>query len=144
MKRCSPGFPFRRGDLVLTRRGRVEAEQLPVQRDGVAGVGVLLADGADGPFRFELQWLRAERSLTAREDGFAPAAEQLIGEEQRRAASAPAPPPPPPPPPPPQLLPPPAGAAGGGGGREGAEARRVALLRKHREQLAEARLEKPA
>jgi hypothetical protein len=138
MKRCSPEFPFRRGDLVLKRRGRVEAEQLPVQRDGVAGVGVLLADGADGPFRFELQWLRAERSLTAREDGFAPAAEQLIGEEQRRAASAPAPAPPP------HLLPPPAGAAGGGGGGGGAEARRAALLRKHREQLAEARLEKPA
>lgn len=50
-------------DLVLTKRGRVEAHQVALDRGSLAGFGVLLADGKNGPFRFEVQHVRALRSL---------------------------------------------------------------------------------
>ena len=53
----SVAIPFR--DLRLTRRGRVELVQVELNRETVNGFGVLLADGRSGPFRFEVQYLRA-------------------------------------------------------------------------------------
>jgi hypothetical protein len=68
------GIPFR--DLVLTRRGRIEPEKTPVSSEAIAGVGVLLADGKNGPFKFEVQWARAVRKITEQE--FVTVPEQLM------------------------------------------------------------------
>ena len=57
----SVAVPF--ADLRLTRRGRVELAQVELNRETVNGFGVLLADGRNGPFRFELQYLRALRRV---------------------------------------------------------------------------------
>ena len=57
----SVAVPF--ADLRLTRRGRVELAQVELNRETVNGFGVLLADGSNGPFRFELQYLRALRRV---------------------------------------------------------------------------------
>ena len=57
----SVAVPF--ADLRLTRRGRVELAQVELNRETVSGFGVLLADGRNGPFRFELQYLRALRRV---------------------------------------------------------------------------------
>jgi NADH dehydrogenase [ubiquinone] 1 alpha subcomplex assembly factor 1 len=54
-------IPFR--DLRLTRRGRIEALQFDFQAEALSGFGVLLADNAEGPFRFEMQYLRAIRNV---------------------------------------------------------------------------------
>jgi NADH dehydrogenase [ubiquinone] 1 alpha subcomplex assembly factor 1 len=54
-------IPFR--DLRLTRRGRVEALQFDFQAEALSGFGVLLADNVEGPFRFEMQYLRAIRNV---------------------------------------------------------------------------------
>ena len=58
---ASVAVPF--ADLRLTRRGRVELAQVELNRETVNGFGVLLADGRNGPFRFELQYLRALRRV---------------------------------------------------------------------------------
>lgn len=47
---------------------------------------MLLADGANGPFRFEIQYVRAVRELVAEEH--ATAAEQVVASSDARAASA--------------------------------------------------------
>lgn len=57
--------PFK--DLTLVTRGRVEALQVPLNRATLNGFGVLLADGANGPFRFELQAVHALRAIHASE-----------------------------------------------------------------------------
>ena len=57
----SVALPFR--DLRLTRRGRVELVQVDLNRETVNGFGVLLADGSNGPFRFEIQYVRALRRV---------------------------------------------------------------------------------
>jgi NADH dehydrogenase [ubiquinone] 1 alpha subcomplex assembly factor 1 len=54
-------IPFR--DLRLTRRGRMEALQLDFQAEAMSGFGILLADNEEGPFRFEMQYLRAIRNV---------------------------------------------------------------------------------
>jgi NADH dehydrogenase [ubiquinone] 1 alpha subcomplex assembly factor 1 len=54
--------PF--SQLVLTRRGRVDIAQSPLNRSRLNGFGILLADGHNGPFKFEIQWLRAIRDFT--------------------------------------------------------------------------------
>ena len=59
------GIPFR--DLVLTRRGRIEPDRTPVSSEAISGVGILLADGQNGPFKFEVQWARAVRKITEQE-----------------------------------------------------------------------------
>ena len=50
-------------DMMLTRRGKVELVQERVNSDAVDGVGILVADGGDGggPFKLEVQWVRAVR-----------------------------------------------------------------------------------
>jgi monofunctional biosynthetic peptidoglycan transglycosylase len=156
----SVGLPFR--DMVLSRRGRVEPEQLPVSRAQVSGLGVLLADGRNGPFRFEIQWARAVRSF----DGFVSVPEQLIAGEPRpeveaadaaerarqralmrerakaffslgkKADALPSGATPV------EAAPPSAAPAGSAGDRD-RERQRAALLREHRDRLAEATLEKP-
>lgn len=77
-------FPF--ADMVLTKRGRVELEQHPVERDHIQGWGVLLADSTNGPFRFEVQYLRAVRDLAPEEH--VQASEQLIAAAAAGAGSA--------------------------------------------------------
>ena len=57
----SVALPFR--DLRLTRRGRVELVQVDLNKEMVNGFGVLLADGSNGPFRFEIQYIRALRRI---------------------------------------------------------------------------------
>lgn len=87
MKWTTVAFPIT--DLMLTKRGRVEVYQLPINKETVNSVcillspigiprailysslrfliisqfGVLLADRRNGPFRFEIQYLRALRSF---------------------------------------------------------------------------------
>jgi hypothetical protein len=110
-------------DLALTRRGRVEANQQPINRATVNGVserlrargdvggrmgaqrprhcrhhaptsphpppsphppaqfGVLLADGTNGPFKFEVQFLRAARVISTAE--FMSVPEQVLAEARR-------------------------------------------------------------
>jgi len=126
-------FPF--SDMVLTKRGRIEMQQHPVEREHIQGVraqrrlaahassplasvprlllptaplpfrsparpaprpsrvahlppqwGVLLADGCNGPFSFEIQYLRAVRELVAEEH--ASAAEQVVASGGARGAAA--------------------------------------------------------
>jgi hypothetical protein len=118
--------PF--GDMMFTRRGRVELQQREINRDNinavseraavVAGVsaypltaftrihslarllsldppvprhhpqfGILLADGRNGPFRFEVQWLRALAQFDPSQ--YASGAEQLMEERRRLEAGAP-------------------------------------------------------
>ncbi len=38
---------------------------MPLHRPSFNGFGILLADGYNGPFKFEVQWVRAVRSLSA-------------------------------------------------------------------------------
>ncbi len=71
-------FPL--DEMVLTKRGRVEMDQHPVERDSVQGWGVLLADGAGGPFKLELQYLRALREW--RPEEHAGVAAQLMAESR--------------------------------------------------------------
>lgn len=83
LKWMTVAFPFR--DMVLTRRGRVEMTQHAVERDNVQGWGVLLADGSNGPFKFEMQYLRALREFNASEyEGVA--AQQISDAARERAA----------------------------------------------------------
>jgi len=96
-------FPF--GDMILTRRGRIELEQYPVEQDNVQGWGVLLADGSNGPFKFEVQSLRALREFKASDyntvamqmveqgswRGSGGEAQQQLQQQQRAGADAPPP-----------------------------------------------------
>ena len=61
LKWVTLAIPFR--ELVLTKRGAIEAHQLELDREGFNSFGVLLADGQNGPFRFEIQSLSALRAL---------------------------------------------------------------------------------
>jgi NADH dehydrogenase [ubiquinone] 1 alpha subcomplex assembly factor 1 len=54
-------IPFR--DLTLTKRGRVELHQVGLNKETLNGFGILLADGENGPFRFEVQHVRVLRRL---------------------------------------------------------------------------------
>lgn len=82
----SVAVPFQ--DLRLTRRGRVELAQLELNRETVCGFGVLLADGRNGPFRFEMQYLRALRRLDSGQ--WQSPAERAFLEAGGGGASAPA------------------------------------------------------
>jgi hypothetical protein len=85
--------PFR--DLVLTKRGRVDEHQFEFEREALNGFGVLLADGANGPFRFEVQSVAAIRSIDPSQ--WEPAPELALGGAAAAAAlDAPAPALPPP------------------------------------------------
>ena len=54
-------IPFR--DLVFTRRGHIEQHQIELNRESLNSFGILLADGSNGPFRFEIQSLSVLRSF---------------------------------------------------------------------------------
>lgn len=97
-------IPFH--ELMMTRRGRVEMDQQEISRDAISGIGILLADGADGPFKLEVQYIRAirdfdpqnyvsaaqqalldagERKLTAAHAGGADATQNASGDAERMA-----------------------------------------------------------
>jgi monofunctional biosynthetic peptidoglycan transglycosylase len=52
-------LPF--SDLVPTYRGRVLTDVPPIERGRIASVGLLVADRQEGPFRIEIDWIRAYR-----------------------------------------------------------------------------------
>lgn len=81
-------LPF--SQLVLTRRGRVDIAQSPLARDRVNGFGVLLADAHNGPFKFEVQWVRAIRDFHPNNYDAVPAyaLEERASAQARRAAGA--------------------------------------------------------
>lgn len=122
------GIPFR--DLVLTRRGRIEPERTPVSSEAIAGVGILLADGKNGPFKFEVQWARAVRKITEQE--FVTVPEQLMAPSVVASTALPLPSS--------SLL----SASTTQTPKEDDDAKRRERIRAHREALNDAKLEKPA
>lgn len=122
------GIPFR--DLVLTRRGRIEPERTPVSSEAISGVGVLLADGKNGPFKFEVQWARAVRKITEQE--FVTVPEQLMAPSIVASTALPLPSS--------SLL----SASTTQTPKEDDDAKRRERIRAHREALNDAKLEKPA
>lgn len=65
-------FPF--SDLIFTKRGHIEENQIGLNCEALNGFGILLADGSNGPFRFEIQSLSVLRSFDPMQWSTAPEA----------------------------------------------------------------------
>jgi NADH dehydrogenase [ubiquinone] 1 alpha subcomplex assembly factor 1 len=50
-------LPF--ADFIPTFRGRVQADAPPLDPARIASVGLLIADGQEGPFQLEIEWIKA-------------------------------------------------------------------------------------
>jgi NADH dehydrogenase [ubiquinone] 1 alpha subcomplex assembly factor 1 len=50
-------LPF--SNFLATVRGKIDPIQRPFDEDSIQSIGILMADRVDGPFRFEIQWIRA-------------------------------------------------------------------------------------
>ena len=46
-------------DFRLVTRGTIREQQYELDAGSVVGMGITIADGRNGPFNFEIQWLRA-------------------------------------------------------------------------------------
>lgn len=84
--------PF--NQLILTRRGRVDIAQSPINKERINGFGILLADGHNGPFKFEIQWVKAIRDFDPRKYEVVPgfqlerAAEERAGIAEQKYLAA--------------------------------------------------------
>lgn len=56
---CTVSIPFHK--LALTHRGAIVSHGAEIDTDTIDGFGVLIADGREGPFRFELEFIKALR-----------------------------------------------------------------------------------
>lgn len=54
-------------ELILTKRGNLEVTQFPVNTEAINGIGILLADGCNGPFKFEVQYVRGVRDFNQKD-----------------------------------------------------------------------------
>mgnify|MGYP006297351103 CR=1 FL=1 len=55
-------------DFVYTSYGRIIAGAAPLKADDVRSIGITLADKKAGPFRLEVDWIRAEKGAGDQED----------------------------------------------------------------------------
>lgn len=56
---CTIAIPFEK--LALTHRGAIVTQHASIDQSTIDGFGLLIADGQDGPFRFELETIKALR-----------------------------------------------------------------------------------
>lgn len=75
-------------ELVLTRRGNTEVTQVPLKTNTISGIGILLADGKNGPFRFEVQYVRGVTDFDIKDYAVATQARAILQLSERSRALA--------------------------------------------------------